>query len=455
MNQMYRRSFLKALGTSAGAAAISSPVLHALGDTPGNTKDRFIFIHQRGGWDVTLCTDPRNHDVGIVDAATTDLVNIAGVTGWTPEPSGKAFKVIERGGFRFGPAMGSLLEKSARMTVINGIAMNTVSHFDGTYFSTTGRHVEGGRPVGTSMDTLMANEFGSADVIPVLSVDYASTFLDPQLSRSVVPLRVNSIAAVGKSLTRFTQNTSDKERDRVRDLLARESSRLAESSFYPDVAQSLQLQFRASEKLLAPRTKELFEASSLRLLHPGLFDLEAGQRAMRYQNTGALNASFAVEAIRRNLVRSVSFQMASCDTHGTDYREHPTILQETFEIVSNLVEELDAARFEDEAGTRLSERVHIVITSDFCRTPQINLTSGRDHYPNNSAIIISPKFRGGITFGKTDEAQLLPLNVESPSFAVPRAPTPADVIATLLGAFKVDPRKYMRDGEVIHELLKT
>jgi hypothetical protein len=34
-----------------------------------------------------------------------------------------------------------------------------------------------------------------------------------------------------------------------------------------------------------------------------------------------------------------------------------------------------------------------------------------------------------------------------------RALTPADLLATFVGAFGVDPRKHMRDGEVIKELL--
>ena len=78
---------------------------------------------------------------------------------------------------------------------------------------------------------------------------------------------------------------------------------------------------------------------------------------------------------------------------------------------------------------------------------------GRDHYPNNSALIISKKFKGNTVFGKADDKQLLPVDQETPSFVEKRAPTPADVLATFLGAFGIDPRKYMRDGEVIKEIL--
>ena len=37
----------------------------------------------------------------------------------------------------------------------------------------------------------------------------------------------------------------------------------------------------------------------------------------------------------------------------------------------------------------------------------------------------------------------------------PRAIAPPDVLATMLGAFDIDPRKYMRDGEIVKELLKA
>ena len=54
------------------------------------------------------------------------------------------------------------------------------------------------------------------------------------------------------------------------------------------------------------------------------------------------------------------------------------------------------------ARQKLADHTHILVFSDFCRTPQINLSGGRDHYPNNSALVISPKFARGRSFGKTD-----------------------------------------------------
>jgi hypothetical protein len=92
--------------------------------------------------------------------------------------------------------------------------------------------------------------------------------------------------------------------------------------------------------------------------------------------------------------------------------------------------------------------------SDFCRTPQINLGMGRDHYPNNSALVVSPRFKANFVFGKTDPDQLLPQPAKR-FVEGERAIAPPDLLATFLGAFGVNPRKYMRDGEVVRELLRA
>ena len=113
---------------------------------------------------------------------------------------------------------------------------------------------------------------------------------------------------------------------------------------------------------------------------------------------------------------------------------------------------MDAIPHPTKSGKKLSDHAHVLVVSEFCRTPQINLAGGRDHYPNNSALVISPRFRGGRSYGKTDVEQLLPATAGT--FADGARPVaPPDLLATLLAAFKIEPRKYLRDGEVVKELL--
>ena len=120
-------------------------------------------------------------------------------------------------------------------------------------------------------------------------------------------------------------------------------------------------------------------------------------------------------------------------------------------MIATLIGELDATPHPHKASSKLSDHTHILVFSDFCRTPQINLSGGRDHYPNNSALIISPKFRGGRTFGATDLDQVLPADVQG---ALAGRLAPPDLLATFLHAFGIDPRNgYLRDGDVVPEML--
>ena len=57
-----------------------------------------------------------------------------------------------------------------------------------------------------------------------------------------------------------------------------------------------------------------------------------------------------------------------------------------------------------------------------------------------------------VRFGQTDLEQVLP--AEGRQFSDgKRAIAPPDILATFLGAFGIDPRRYMRDGEVMRDLL--
>ena len=120
---------------------------------PRATREFFVFIHASGGWDVTLWADPRNEKRGIVDPATTDNTDTAPLHRWVDAPHDgdvKSFAPVRPAGsnIAFGPGIGELADMYDRLTVVNGLSMNTVSHPDGTAFSATGRHLTGSRVPG-------------------------------------------------------------------------------------------------------------------------------------------------------------------------------------------------------------------------------------------------------------------------------------------------------------------
>ena len=334
-----------------------------------------------------------------------------------------------------------------RLTVINGLAMNTVAHPDGQLFSTTGRHPQGGRVAASSIDTMLSNELGRDQLLPTVSVRFPSAYVGADLDRRVVPLAIDDVGSIARTVTRAQQYDANPERDLVTAMLSEEARDLAKRSTYPDVLDGLALQYEGVRHMLDSHLQDVFTTGGLQKAHPEL------NYTRRFTRGAAVNAAFAVESIKRNLVRCVSFAVGGFDTHGNNYRTQAQLQQETFELVALLVKSLDRTPHPLVQGHKLSEHTHILVVSDFCRTPQVNLALGRDHYPNNSALVVSPRFRSNFVFGKTDLEQLLPAPVKK--FADgERAIAPPDLLATFVSAFGVDPRKYMRDGEVVKELLR-
>ncbi len=458
MNRISRRNLLQtALQTGAGlgAAALAAhlPLQQALAAAAGAQDEFFILIHASGGWDVTLWSDPRNERVGLVEPASTDNTDWTKIRRFKPvtvDADTNSFEILTApNGMRFGPTLGNLFDLASRLTVINGLAMNTVSHPDGTWFSATGRHLAGGRPVASSIDTMLSNEFGTTQLFPTVSINYPSSYIGAGLDRRVVPLKIGSIGTIAKTLTRSATFETTAERDAVTVLLSQEAQDLAQIANDPVPLLALDSQYQSLRKMLDPAQNltAVFDQTKLVKAHPELNAVFSNT-----QQAAAIDAAFAIEAMSRNLVRSVSFATSSFDTHNTNYKNQAITQQDLFDLLAALVIKLDTTPHPTRTADKLSDHTHILVVSDFCRTPMINLSNGRDHYPNNSALIISPRFKN-VVYGKTDAEQLLPADAGSLGGAV-RPVAPPDVLATFVSAFGADPRKYLRDGDVIAEILK-
>jgi len=451
---MQRRMALRLLGGGVAALAARRPLWAAAAAAtgPAAEHDYFVFIHAAGGWDVTLWADPRNERKGLVEPASTDNTDVAGLARWKGvalDGDTDTFAPLAASDSKLvlGPGIGALYDLRDRLTVINGLAMNTVSHPDGTMFSATGRHLAGGRAPASSIDVAIANELGADQLLPAVAIQFPSAFVGEHLDRRVIPLRVSSAATVAKSLSRSTAYLDTADRAAITAVLTDEASALAGRSVFPETYERIASQQRAQPRLIGGELEKAFTQKALQDAYPS-FDYKS-----RSQSAGALSAAFALEAIRRNVVRSVGFALGGLDTHNQNYKQHARTLQELFGVIANLIAVLDATPHPTRTGRKLADHTHILVFSEFCRTPQINLSGGRDHYPNNSALVISPRFRGGLAFGKTDPEQLLPADAKT--FADgPRPIAPPDLLATFLSAFGVPPAPYLRDGEVVPELLR-
>jgi hypothetical protein len=453
MCDLDRRGFLRLFGQASLAAAVSLPMLRAFAGAPENADEFFVFIHAAGGWDVTLWSDPRNERMGLIEPASTDNTDTTGVRRWVDVPldsDTRTFEIVQPSGsnIRFGAAIGNLADLYDRICLVNGLSMNTVSHPDGIAYSLTGRHLAGGRTVASSIDTMVGNELGTSQLFPVVSVKFLSSFVGDGLDPRALPMRVDSVDSVSRSLNRSTAYDLPADRDAVTVLLSQEATDLAAKAYHPEALQGFALHFDSLRRMLSSNLQNVFTTAALRTARPEF------NYAGRFQGRDAVSAAFAVEALKRNVVRCVSFALGGLDTHNSNYRNHALILQEIFDMIAALLGVLDATPHPTRTAAKLSDHTHILVLSDFCRTPQVNLAGGRDHYPNNSALVISPKFKSNFVYGQTDPAQLLPGDAGTFSDGT-RPVAPPDLLATFVSAFGVNPRKYLRDGEVVGEMLRS
>jgi hypothetical protein len=445
---MRRRTALQVLGAGAAALAFRRSFAKA---AQAKSDEFFVFIHAVGGWDVSLWSDPRNERRGIVEPASTDNTDTHAVRLWknaSLHGATAAFEILSPSNvaMQLGPGIGGLYDLRDRLTIVNGLAMNTVSHTDGTTFSATGRHLQGGLAPASSVDVVVANALGTDQLIPDVSIRFPSWYIGDQLDRRAVPLRIKNAATIAAALARGDGYLGHDDRAAIATLVSEEARDLAAATG-SERYDRYSVQIDAEQRLIEDKLAGLLTADSLRSRYAE-FDYKTTNLG-----DGVISAAFAIEAMRRDLARCVSFALSSLDHHGANYRQHARSLQELFDAVATLVKLCDAIPHPTRSAAKLSEHLHILVVSDFCRTPQINLNQGRDHYPNNSALVISPRFVRGRAFGKTDREQLLPADSGLHFADGPRPIAPPDLLATFMYAFGINPAPFVRDGEVVKEML--
>ena len=138
------------------------------------------------------------------------------------------------------------------------------------------------------------------------------------------------------------------------------------------------------------------------------------------------------------------------DAHSDGFRQHKEYLLPPAEkALAALIEDLD------ERG--LLESTLIVAMGEFGRTPKINKSAGRDHWPNCYSILLAGGgVKGGYVHGASDAM----------GARVERDPvTPGDLAATIFWAFGIDPKTIIHDrtgrphpiahGEPVKELFAS
>ena len=122
-------------------------------------------------------------------------------------------------------------------------------------------------------------------------------------------------------------------------------------------------------------------------------------------------------------------QNANWDSHEDIFPRHRQLIPPMDQGLSALIDDLH------ERG--LLESTLVVVMGEFGRTPKINAKAGRDHWPDCYTVVLAGGgTKGGAVYGASDKIGAYP----------DRDPvTPADLIATILWRFGINPAKEFND----------
>ena len=122
-------------------------------------------------------------------------------------------------------------------------------------------------------------------------------------------------------------------------------------------------------------------------------------------------------------------QEANWDSHENLFARHRQLLAPRDQSFSALVEDLDARG--------LLDTTLVVALGEFGRTPRINKSAGRDHWPDCYTILLAGGgVTGGAVYGASDKIGAYPSSDPV---------TPADLAATIFWRFGLDPSTELRD----------
>ncbi|MCB9741440.1 MAG: DUF1501 domain-containing protein [Alphaproteobacteria bacterium] len=150
----------------------------------------------------------------------------------------------------------------------------------------------------------------------------------------------------------------------------------------------------------------------------------------------------AAEALSAGLSRCVSVTHGEglrWDTHANGFVFQPPLWRELFSGLLHLAERLET--LPGEGGGSLAEETVVVVLSEMGRTPTINDSLGRHHWPWTSALLFGAGVAGGRVIGGYDD-QLQGMGVDFASGEAREggpAVTPEALGATLLALADLDP----------------
>jgi hypothetical protein len=374
---MERRKFL-GMGVLAGLAAGVTPGTRRMLDAqpmPPNTAAQpyegrfFLMIDAGGGWDPTMVCDPKGGDIN--RQFMPSAIRSAGNIPYAPIT------------YADGYSNQRFFEKYyQRLLVLNGIDMQTNNHDSGNRFTWSG-HLEDGYP---PLAAIVAAALAPGRPLGFLSNGgYENTM-------GIVPLaRLPSVDTIGRIAY---PNRTDPAMEQARYLSEASYQRIRryqrERTIAMADAQSLLAYENSMRQLVATR-------SGSNLLERLMQFLPNNAELGRASNPILRQGMVALAAYQAGVTAAANLAVGGFDTHGNHDASQGAALSRILSGVDQLMDRVEMLG--------LTDRVTVLVGSDFGRTPSYNAQMGKDHWSVTSMLLMGAGVRGNRVIGATNEAQ--------------------------------------------------
>lgn len=367
---MNRREFLRMAGYASAVATLPFTNAVRADDFIPYDGELFITVQAVGGWDVSSFCDPKiNTGNNIINNWATNLtvddIPKAGNIPYAPFANNAAF-----------------FEKyKDHMLVVNGMDMQTNSHSTGKTHTWSGRTASGY----PSIPAWFA--YNKAPVLPVSYLNFGGFSETADLIRYSRVEKIDTLLEVlqpnettsGRTDNYYRQSDVDR-------LLASQQARLArlqqQQGLLPRQKSAMRSYYEAR-----PNTQALEQFAAV---IPSDNEIESSSLLQQ--------AQIAVLAFKAGVSCAADLSVGGFDTHSNHDKDQETALTDITTLIDYL--------FDYAQAQGISERLTIMVGSDFGRTPYYNAGAGKDHWPVGSTIIMKKNASwGNRVIGGSDDNQ--------------------------------------------------
>ncbi|HEV3385256.1 MAG TPA: DUF1501 domain-containing protein [Gemmata sp.] len=383
-SQLNRRHLLRvgAVSTAVSMSGWLGKLAQAAEDTNTKTKRSCILLWMSGG------------------PSTIDM--------WDLKPdhqNGGPYRQVNTTapGLRIGEHLPRLAMHGNRLAILRGMSTKEGDHARGTYLMRTGQLPSAAGIQYPSIGALLSKELGDpkAELPNFISIAPQRFFSQEAFGPGFLgPIHAPLIVGESQNFNNPMGNGIDSIL-KVADLERPKSIDESTAAVRLEMLRDMQDEFASTRPGQMPKSHAAAYDRAIRLMQSAggkVFDLTEEKPETRDKYGRNLFGQGCLLA-RRLVERGVPFievTLGGWDTH-----------QQNFDLVKNLCRTLDAAwgsLMDDLKDRGLLDTTTIVWMGEFGRTPIINQSRGRDHFPNAwSTVIAGGGVKGGQAIGKTSK----------------------------------------------------